>query len=152
MRLIPSTTGTHENDMICIGGPSVNLVTREFLQNRKLYTDVELIYPNNIIRDKLKNIDYRAAVDESGNITDDYGMLIICKNPINTSKTIIFAFGIWGQGTSIAIKSFISLSKLQLRRDISKFIKSGRIVCIVTKANIYGLEVGNFEIVDFKAH
>lgn len=150
IQLIPATMVTHQNDIICVGGPSVNLITREFLRNRNYYNHIELVYPDNIIRDNSNHKIYKADIDSEGKIVNDYGVLIIGKNPMNTSRNIFFVFGIWGQGTNVSIKSLINLISFKNRKKIAKNLKQSKSCCILSRADIHELEIGRPEIIDFK--
>jgi GrpB-like predicted nucleotidyltransferase (UPF0157 family) len=91
-----------ENNLIVIGGPDVNELTRSLLER----LPIKLIITRNaagrnIVRDLVHGQDYEPAVEESGKVRD-YGILVRAPNPYDRSKYVLILAGAHGFGSRAA--------------------------------------------------
>lgn len=137
----------YTSSFIAVGGPSVNLATYEILINNKLNHNIEMVYPEHYAIDKKNDIEYKPYLINN-EIKEDYGFIIINRNPFNRNKTVCLIFGVWPQGTLAAIQVMTELNiEKKYVKNLTTLINRKRSVLVIVKTKIAGLVQGTPEIV-----
>ncbi|MEH1937346.1 MAG: hypothetical protein V7L14_27295 [Nostoc sp.] len=137
----------YTSSFISVGGPSVNSTTYEILINSKLKNQIEIVYPEHYAIDKKNNVEYKPDLIRN-EIKEDYGFIIVNRNPFNPNKTVCLFFGVWPQGTRAAIQTMIELNvKEKYVRQLTKLIKRKCPILVIVKTKVVGLVQGTPEIV-----
>jgi hypothetical protein len=90
------------NDLLLMGGPDSNKVTKEVLEGNANSFPFEFIETDDdyefILKDKSTSMDYKKHFN-LGKITKDYGFFAKMPNPFCRGKNVILLAGIGGEGT-----------------------------------------------------
>lgn len=100
---------TLRGNLLLLGGPSPNAMTREVLDNVR--TNIEgAPQPDGTfgLRDRQTGITYMPAFSEEGRIQRDVGVIISSPNPFDAQHRSIVIYGITGYGTWAAARFFAS--------------------------------------------
>lgn len=137
----------YDKTIISIGGPSVNRVTNEFLNNRRIDSKFRMIYPDHVAEDDADETQYTCD-ERDGEIVHDYGFIFIAPNPLNRAHTFCALFGIWPQGSRAAVKTLVepARSDAHYKHFIGR-VKARSGVFGVVKAEVAGLIPGEPEFV-----
>lgn len=120
-----------EDNIVLIGGPETNEITREIMQNFR----IPFSFSNHILIDTYHNIKYKPKLDEEKNVLEDYAFILKMKNPYNNQKTIIIISGCFGYGTYAGA---VAVTDYKILRTISKKIKKSKVksIGIIVKSHI----------------
>lgn len=144
--------GKTVSSFVSIGGASINKVTHDLLDERRLDSKFKMIYPDHYAIDEADGNQYKPekksdpnALDKKNDfiVTKDYGFIIAGPNPYNSQKIVVLAFGIWPQGTSAALETLINpdingnLGKLFIEK-----IKLGKGLVAIVETDVAGLQRG----------
>jgi hypothetical protein len=101
-----------------------------------------MFYPDHYAVDSADGKSYRAD-EQNGQITKDYGFILIGPNPYDTQKTVCLAFGIWPYGTKAALETLTHPDSTSLlgREFISK-VKGHKGVLAIVETKVTGLQQG----------
>ena len=137
----------YNETVVCIGGPSVNKATREFLDNRRLDSKFRMIYPDHVAEDDADGTRY--SCDERGTeITSDYGFIFIAPNPLADAQTICTLFGIWPQGSRAAAKMLVEPDRSDPGfKDFVRRVRDRSGVLGIVRTEVHGLAVGDPQFV-----
>ena len=131
---------------VSVGGPSVNSVTGGLLAN---VTGIQMFYPEHyamVGQEKLS-----AEQDRQGNVTKDFGFIIIAPNPLAQIHHVCVVFGIWPYGTSAALEA---LSKPDLRnrlfQQFTEKIKLRSPVLLVLETKVEDLQHGAPNLIEVR--
>jgi len=102
---------SYDQNIITIGGSSVNNITYSLMEDRKIDQRFRIIYPDHYATDIFEGEEIRfnakiRNVDES--IVEDYGFIIMAKSPFNPKKKVCVLAGLWPYGTYGAIYSIVN--------------------------------------------
>lgn len=147
--------------IIAIGGPSVNEATHALLNNQKLSCHLCIHYPEHYVTDGFRQKEYRAEM-VGDQIINDYGFVLIGRNPYHPTYMAIVLMGVWAHGTNSAVQAFLGLPGIEkktkdrkeryydsIRSDIEKVRKGdAHCVTIISHSRVLGLLTGEPTIVD----
>jgi hypothetical protein len=137
----------YNSSFISVGGSSVNLATYEILINNNLDTEVKIVYPDHYAIETRDNVEYKPYLIKN-KIKEDYGFIIIHRNPFNFEKTVCMLFGVWPQGTLAAIQTMIELNiKQKYVKQLINLRKKKCPVLVIVKTKVVGLGQGSPEII-----
>jgi hypothetical protein len=132
----------YEETVISIGGPSVNRVTKEFLEKHKLDSKFSITYPAHVAADAADGSEYRCD-ERDDEIVGDYGFIFIAPNPLNPSNTVCILFGIWPQGSRAATKMLVEPERSDPHfKDFLARVQARSGVFAVVKSAVMGLRPG----------
>ncbi|MCK4815796.1 hypothetical protein KA005_08500 [bacterium] len=97
-----SSYSHYDENIISIGGSSVNKITRDLLQERKVDKSFEIKYPEHVAIDSYGNQNKKYTAlkrDRDESIAKDYGFIIVAPSPFNYQKYVCILQGIWPFGT-----------------------------------------------------
>lgn len=117
-----------ENDVILLGGPENNKITREFLDEIQRLSIVD--QANQVITWKVgENEERFMPYIENGEIKRDYGLIIRMENPLSSLKRAIFLFsGTTTWGTIAAARFFTekmyksAIGGLKIRKNLALIV------------------------------
>jgi hypothetical protein len=133
----------YNETVVCIGGPSVNKATKEFLSNRRLDSKFRMIYPQHRAEDDADGEQYTCE-ERDEEITSDYGFIFIAPNPLAKAHTICALFGIWPQGSRAAAQMLVDPARSDPRfKDFVSRVKDRSGVLGIVKTEVHGLEIGD---------
>lgn len=134
----------HYNEtVVCIGGPSVNKATKEFLSNRQLDSKFRIIYPEHVAEDDEDGARYTCD-EHDHEITCDYGFIFIAPNPLAKAHTICALFGIWPQGSRAAAKMLVEPARSDPDfKDFVCRVKARSGVLGIVRTEVAGLVTGD---------
>src|SRR6202035_1236390 len=161
LRLESATSADFAGHVIAIGGPSVNEATHALLNNQKLSCHLSIHYPEHYVTDGFRQREFRSEM-VGGQIIDDYGFVIIGRNPYHPAYMAIVLMGVWANGTNSAVQAFLGLPRLEKKRkngnernydlvrsDIERVRKGdANCVTIISRSRVLGLLTGEPAIVD----
>jgi len=103
-----------KNDLIVLGGPDANIVTRECIS--RLATSIRFGNPDQFeisIHDTISGLSYSPHHDtRTGEVSVDYGLMFSAPNPFDTSKRLLLVGGSYGYGTWAGCRLAIKPDKL----------------------------------------
>jgi hypothetical protein len=126
---------------ICVGGPSVNAVTRQVLETT--FPEFHLAYPQHTA--VYRSVTFAPRTDDHGSLLEDYGFVASTKTP--NGNQFILIFGVWAPGTRIAARTFIH--GIGRRSEAFHAIKEGRTFMLAAHAELHGLRQGDAHVVGF---
>jgi hypothetical protein len=140
-------------DFVTIGGPSINRITDLLLNHHNLDCSLRITYPDHYVEDQCDGETY-AVQELNGEINNDFGFIIISKNPFNPKAVVFVLYGVWAHGTNSAIQTLTRLiiDKQQtpsVRRLVDRLDAQGE-VTIVSESKIYGFTTGVPDIIKIR--
>jgi hypothetical protein len=128
--------------IVCLGGPSVNRVTDQFLNHRRLDSKFRMVYPQHQAEDAVDATSYD-CVEEDGEIVRDYGFILVAKNPLNPRHTVCTLFGIWPQGSRAAVKTLVEPAPADEHyKDLLARVKARSGALAVVQTEVAGIDPG----------
>jgi hypothetical protein len=98
-----------KSDLILIGGPAVNAITKEALSRISSKSRFGTPMHTEAVYDSATDREYvPSRRTDSNEISVDYGMIIKTKNPFDPSKQVLVIAGSWGYGTWAGARFAIS--------------------------------------------
>lgn len=134
------------DNTILVGGGSVNKITKNFLP--QLSKQVAIVYPDHYALYAGQR--YDAKKNGDGEISEDYGFIVIGPNPHDSTKKVCLVFGIWPQGTYAAIEALTRpeiLNSPHGKELVQKLLTRGSLVARVN-TKVLGYARGKPEIED----
>lgn len=125
---------------ICVGGPSVNSITRRYLE--KFFPSFHMQYPEHVAG-WLGNLTYRPTMDGE-ELCEDFGFLFY---GVERETKFLLAFGIWPFGTLIAVRSFLSAAR---KSAIYNGTAQSHFLSLISRADISRYFLGHFSTVETK--
>jgi len=127
---------------VSVGGASINDITFEMLVEHKLDRQFKMVYPDHYALDEADGQTYRAE-RQNELISKDYGFIVIGRNPYDTNKLVILAFGIWPQGTRAALDAIAEPdTQSQIGQQFIEKVKAGKGVVAVVETKVSSLQQG----------
>lgn len=163
IKIIPSYNfSEYRSHLLVMGGPSVNEVTHELLNIQHICKTIEIIYPDHYVKDSLRDKIYKSIEKDEG-IIDDYGFLIISRNPFSPDYFVVIFMGVWAHGTNSAIQTFLRLYQKKIKNELKrknlpdiqtvlKMLQKGEVQTLtaISHSKIIGLITGEPEIIDIR--
>ncbi|GAB2881788.1 hypothetical protein ACCI51_11350 [Microbulbifer echini] len=85
--------GDHKT-FICVGGPAINVVSRDLLLTRKIDSKFKVDFLGRFAVDEVDDSFYKSNTLR-GSITEDYGFIFFTENPYHKGSCICLVFGFW---------------------------------------------------------
>lgn len=126
---------------ICVGGPSVNSVSRDVL--RRCFPDFKIKYPEHVA--SYGSTTFLPSTDTDGSLLEDYGFIAVTKTPRGNRCLVVC--GVWAPGTQIATTTLLSIGRSS---EASRLIKSGEDFFVVSHAKIDGLEQHDVQLIELR--
>lgn len=123
---------------ICVGGPSVNRVTKSILQES--FTHFELRYPQH--EASLRSTHFKPRRSGSGELVEDFGFIAVTR--VHGRGRCLLLFGVWAPGTLIAATAL--LETIKPRSEVALAIADSSSLLIVAHAPVLGMDVGNVRV------
>lgn len=98
----------YNDDIITVGGPCFNAVTKQMLERLPVYFDCDDDDPDNDDTPLVERECGRRyeAVFEGERVTRDWGLFVRCRNPYNTERTLVVACGIESPAVDGIVRAF----------------------------------------------
>jgi hypothetical protein len=115
-----------KSNLILIGGPGINNITKRVLNMIKsqLSLSFSSLTGRTVVRDSRTGKEYELSRNrDTGEVTEDYAMIIKTQNPLNPCKLVLIIAGISGYGTWAGAEHTISeeFQKTSLVSDRKSF-------------------------------
>jgi len=159
VRLLPAAAEVTDGHLIAIGGPSVNAATHRLLETHRLSKSLSIVYPDHYVNDSTLNRQYRVDL-VNGNISNDYGFLVVGRNPFSPMHVAIVCMGVWAHGTNAAVQCLLSISAVAERKDsngvaVRQHLKNlqrggNQAVTVISESKALGLSTGIPAILDVR--
>jgi hypothetical protein len=128
-----------QKSFICVGGPAVNIVSRDLLLTRKIDKKFKMDFLGRFAVDEVDESVYRSNTLK-GSITEDYGFIFFAENPYHKNSCICLIFGIWSHGTHSAVQALCK--KGEPLKELVTYLKDNRSLFAVTKSTVRGMVTG----------
>ncbi|WP_226647371.1 hypothetical protein [Microbulbifer variabilis] len=130
--------GDHKS-FICVGGPAVNVVSRDLLLTRKIDAKFKMDFLGRFAVDEVDESLYKTNTLK-GSITDDYGFIFFTQNPYHKGSCVCLVFGIWSHGTYSAVQALCQKGKPL--KELVRYLKDNKSLFAVTKSTVRGMVTG----------
>jgi len=114
---------------ICIGGPSVNLVSGNILD--EYWPSFHLVYPEHYATNG--SVTYKPIIKDQS-LVNDFGFLFQTRLSSGTKSLVVC--GVWAIGTELAIKVYLDVLKIKGVNDIKNKVREGRDMLIVSEGKV----------------
>jgi hypothetical protein len=123
---------------ICIGGPSVNQITRQVL---KSVPNFSIDYPQHEAH--FGSTTFIPARNDQDELVEDYGFVYITHTHSGGRHVVLC--GVWSPGTEMAAKCLLGLHR---RSDAVGMIKRRENVFLVAHGEVNGVETSNVKLIE----
>jgi hypothetical protein len=129
-----------EKPFICIGGPSVNSISKSILGEH--FSSFRILYPEHKAeRDSIK---YEPKYDSRGNLKEDFGFVF--HTPHAGTRAIVLC-GVWAIGTEIACEYFFS--REFTKKKIARIMKENKNFQSIIHGEISNYQIHNIREISF---
>ncbi|GAA5445031.1 hypothetical protein Misp06_03224 [Microbulbifer sp. NBRC 101763] len=128
-----------QKTFICIGGPAINVVSRDLLLTRKIDSKFKVDFLGRFANDETDGRVYMSNTLD-GSITEDYGFIFITENPCQRDSCVCLVFGIWSHGTYSAIQALCG--KGTHLPELANKLKINKSLFAITKSTVRGMVTG----------
>ncbi len=126
--------------IICIGGPSVNEVTRQILKSFPSFT---IDYPQHEAH--YGSTTFIPARNEKDELLEDYGFVFLAHSPSGAKRIVLC--GVWSPGTEMATRCLLELKR---RSDAVGMMKRNENVVLVAHGDLNGIERSNIKLIEMR--
>jgi hypothetical protein len=127
------------NLTFCIGGPSVNGVSRQIIEEG--FREFEILYPEH--EGRYGSTYFRPRRDSDDRLIEDYGFVFIqWRSP--TQCTIILC-GVWAMGTDMAARGLLEIGK---HHDALKLLQSRKNCLFTFYGPVQGVIGGEISLIE----
>jgi hypothetical protein len=126
---------------ICIGGPSVNSISREIL--RLAFPAFNIRYPEHIA--SYGTTTFVPSKSPDGSLLEDYGFMAVTRTPRGSNCLVLC--GVWAPGTQIATTTLLSLKH---HSEVARLIREGKEFFAVSYARVNGLEQHDSQLIELR--
>lgn len=128
----------YKSNFICVGGPSVNKVTKALLTKHKIDRYFEVVLPDHYILDRDQQRYVGKWMDNE--LVRDYGFTFVVRNPLYPSKYCAICLGVWEFGTASAIHVLLGDNiRDPLFTDLTSRLKNGKNILAISQTDIQGI-------------
>jgi len=128
-----------QKTFICIGGPAINVVSRDLLLTRMIDSKFKMDFLGRFASDETDGRVFMSNTS-GGSITEDYGFIFITENPYQRDSCVCLVFGIWSHGANSAIQALCS--KGAHLSELVNELKTNKSLFAVTKSTVRGMVTG----------
>jgi hypothetical protein len=142
-RITLTTARTYqENDslIICIGGPSVNQITKQVLKN---FPEFVIDYPQHEAH--YGSTTFVPNRNDKDELVEDYGFVFFTKTASGGKRVVLC--GVWSQGTEMATRCLLGLEPSS---DAVRLMKRNEPLFLVAHGELHGIERSNIKLIEMR--